>query len=98
MECELGDRDVSEHRLKNIFGLRGYADADGVPQAELVDAEVEQPAGEVNHRVDGGRTLVRTAPDDREVGADPHTGIQSPFRHGTGDLERLGDGLVDVLA
>ena len=92
------DVDQRQHGVEDARDVAGGRRADRVAEADLVAAEVEQPAGHAGGRRRGHLALVRAAERDRHVPADAHRpGCR--VRHDAGRVgERLLGGPVEVGA
>ena len=77
--------------------VAGGADADGVAEAELAGAEVEQPLADVDHLVDRHRALPRVAEAHRDVGADVEAGVAGAAYGRLEHRELLVEAAVEVL-
>ena len=78
--------------------LARHADPDRVPEADLVDAEVEQPERDLDRAGGLDPTGVRAAEGGRDVAAPPPAELGGPGQDGREGGQRFVDAHPDVGA
>ena len=84
-------------RLDQRGHVAGGADADGVAEAELAGAEVEEPLADDDHLLDRDRALPGVAEAHGDVGADVEPGVAGALHGRLEHRELLVEAAVEVL-